>query len=141
MPGQMTLAEVDFALGFYDRAEPTLRKILQARPKNSAATLLLVDLLINTERQSEAVTLLRQKIRLYSDPDFVARLQELTGAGSVSLMGLATGGGTQMLRPGAERQARRRPDAARTVNTVAPTPLSETPQAHLEPQTAEGAVR
>ena len=44
-----------------------------------------------------------------------------------------------MLRPGVERKARTRPDAARTVNTVAPTPVSESSQPSPE-LAAEGSV-
>ena len=83
--GQVMLAKLDLTLGFYDRAEPTLRKILQARPQNVDATLLLVDLLSITERQEEAVDLLRTKIRLFSDSVFVSKLQEMTGSGQVSM--------------------------------------------------------
>ncbi|MBV69880.1 MAG: hypothetical protein CMH52_00900 [Myxococcales bacterium] len=94
--GQVMLAKLDLTLGFYDRAEPTLRKILQARPQNVDATLLLVDLLSLTERQEEAVDLLRTKIRLFSDSIFVSKLQEMTGSGQVSMSYPFTGGATQM---------------------------------------------
>ncbi|MEE2757549.1 MAG: tetratricopeptide repeat protein [Myxococcota bacterium] len=96
--GQVMLAKLDLTLGFYDRAEPTLRRILQARPQNVEATLLLVDLLSITERQEEAVALLRTKIRLFSDSAFVSKLQEMTGSGQVSMSYPVTGGATQMSR-------------------------------------------
>ena len=131
VPGQMKLAEVDFALGFYDRAEPTLRKILQARPKNSAATLLLVDLLISTERQSEAVTLLRHKIRLYSTR-ICCEITKLTGAKRVT-DGARNRRRDADLRPGIERKARTRQTQLEH-KYVAPTPVSGSSQPGQSPK-------